>query len=112
VLAGAAALLVADAALDGAARDALAWVLAGAAAAHLGLVAGEVAHPHPSAHARLAVREMTSGRYAAWFRTGVALAAAALAAPVVGPWAAPFALAGLGAYEHAYVQAGQSVPLA
>ena len=38
--------------------------------------------------------------------------AAAVAAPWIGTLATPFALAGLLAYEHAYVQAGQSVPLA
>jgi len=38
--------------------------------------------------------------------------AVAVAAPWIGTVATPFALAGLLAYEHAYVQAGQSVPLA
>jgi hypothetical protein len=33
-------------------------------------------------------------------------------APWLGLSAVPFALAGLLLYEHAYVQAGQSVPLA
>ena len=36
----------------------------------------------------------------------------AIAAPWIGVAAVPFALAGLLAHEHAYVQAGQSVPLA
>jgi hypothetical protein len=38
--------------------------------------------------------------------------AVAIAAPWLGAAAAPFALAGLLAHEHAYVQAGQAVPLA
>jgi hypothetical protein len=42
----------------------------------------------------------------------VVLAAVAAAAPWLGPWAAVPALLGILAYEHAYVQAGQSVPLA
>jgi hypothetical protein len=42
----------------------------------------------------------------------VALGAVAIAAPWLGALVAPLALAGLLAYEHAYVQAGQSVPLA
>ncbi len=112
VLAGAACLLVADAALDAGARDDLAWTLAGAALAHLLLVVGEVTLAHPTAHGHLAAWEMTSGRYAAFFRTGFLLTAAALAAPAIGAWAAPLALAGLLAHEHSYVQAGQSVPLA
>jgi hypothetical protein len=76
------------------------------------LVAGEVTLTHPTAHVRLAVEEMTGGRYRAFFWAGVALVGIALAAPWLGAAAAPLALAGLLAHEHAYVQAGQSVPLA
>jgi hypothetical protein len=36
----------------------------------------------------------------------------AVAAPWIGPVVVPLALGALLAYEHAYVQAGQSVPLA
>jgi hypothetical protein len=35
-----------------------------------------------------------------------------MAAPWLGAWVALPALAGLAMHEHAYVQAGQSVPLA
>jgi hypothetical protein len=55
---------------------------------------------------------MTRGRFRNPFRLGVAAMAVAAAAPALGAWAAPFALLGLFAYEHAYVQAGQAVPLA
>jgi hypothetical protein len=112
VLAGAAALLPLDAVLGAGAGRELAWVLAGAAVAHLLMVAGEVTLAHPTAHARLAAWEMTHGRYAAWFWSGFLLVACGLVAPLLGAWAAPLALAGLLAHEHAYVQAGQSVPLA
>jgi Fe-S-cluster-containing dehydrogenase component/formate-dependent nitrite reductase membrane component NrfD len=112
VLAGAAALLPVDAALGAGAGEELAWVLAAAAAAHLLMVAGEVTLAHPTAHARLAAWEMTHGRYARWFRSGFLLVAGGLVAPLLGAWAAPLVLAGLLAHEHAYVQAGQSVPLA
>jgi hypothetical protein len=112
VLAGAAALLPLDAALNGRAADALARIVVAAGAAHLLMVAGEVTLAHPTAHARLAAHEMTRGRYAPWFGTGVVLVAAGLAAPLLGAWAAPLALGGLLAHEHAYIQAGQSVPLA
>jgi Fe-S-cluster-containing dehydrogenase component/formate-dependent nitrite reductase membrane component NrfD len=112
VLAGAATLLVADAVIGGGAGQALGWVLLAACGAHLLLVAGEVTLAHPTAHAHLAVWEMTRGRYAGFFWTGVALVAAGLAAPVLGPAAALAALAGLLAHEHAYVQAAQAVPLA
>ena len=87
-------------------------VLAAAAAAHLLLVAGEITLPHVTAHARLAAHELSRGRYRRPFGLSVVFIAVAVAAPWIGTWAAPFALAGLLAYEHAYVQAGQSVPLA
>jgi len=87
-------------------------ILAAAAAVHVLLVAAEVTLPHVSAHARLASREMTWGRYRLPFAAGLVLVLAAIAAPWAGVAAAPLALAGLLAYEHAYVQAGQSVPLA
>jgi len=67
-------------------------VLAVTAAAHLLLVWTETTLPHVTTHAHLATHEM--------------------AAPWSGVVAVPFALVGLLAHEHAYVQAGQSVPLA
>jgi hypothetical protein len=55
---------------------------------------------------------MTRGRYARVFWTGLALAAFAVAAPWL-PIAPPIAaLAGALAFEHAYIQAAQAVPLA
>ena len=108
-----------------------------ASAAHLLMILGEVCMPPPTAHARAAEREMTHGRYRRWFRLGVLGAAAGVAAPwldallvpvasafadsaltasaatAVAAWiVVPVGLAALLAYEHAYVQAGQSVPLA
>jgi Fe-S-cluster-containing dehydrogenase component/formate-dependent nitrite reductase membrane component NrfD len=112
VLAGSAALLIVASWLEPAAADVLARVLAGASIAHLLLVLGEVTLAHPTAHARLAIEEMTERSYRSFFRAGVALGAVAIAAPWLGALVAPLALAGLLAYEHAYVQAGQSVPLA
>lgn len=107
-------------------------VFAAASGAHLLMLTGEVLMPAPTAHAKQAEREMTSGRYRAWFRVGVAGALAGVAAAWAGAglgaeaglglaagqelgtgWGAAVAgLVGLLAYEHAYVQAGQSVPLA
>jgi len=55
---------------------------------------------------------MTAGAYRRPFWLGLALAALAITAPWL-PIAPPIAaLAGVLAFEHAYVQAGQSVPLA
>ena len=87
-------------------------MLAAAAGVHVLLVAGEVTLPHVTAHAHLATAEMTRGQYARFFWPGLAAVAVAVAAPWIGVIAAPFALAGVLAHEHAYVQAGQSVPLA
>ena len=113
ILAGSAGLLLLAAVFEPAATTTLAWVLAGAAVAHLLLVLGEVTLPHVSAHARTATRELVFGRFRAYFWSSAALAAAAAAtAPFVGVPAALLALAALLSFEHAYVQAGQSVPLA
>ncbi len=90
----------------------LEWLLAGTALAHLVMVAGETTVTHPTAHAHLAAREMTRGRYARFFWAGAVLVAVAAFAPLIGIAAVPVALLGVLAHEHAYVQAGQAVPLA
>ena len=113
VLAGAAALLPLMAWLSsGRAVTAVEVTLATAAAAHLLLVAGETTLPHVTAHAHLANQELVRGKFARFFWPGLACVAAAVSAPWIGVAAAPLALFGLLAHEHAYVQAGQSVPLA
>jgi Ni/Fe-hydrogenase subunit HybB-like protein len=81
-----------------------------AAVLHLVCVAGEATLTHGTAHARLAIHEMTRGRFARFFWPSVVLVAAVPFLPVGAGVAA--ALLGLLLYEHAYVQAGQSVPLA
>jgi Fe-S-cluster-containing dehydrogenase component/formate-dependent nitrite reductase membrane component NrfD len=107
VLVGAAVLLP-----FGEAAAELRWVLAAAAAAHVLLVLGEITLPHPTAHAHLATRELTRGRYARFFWPGLVLVAVAVAAPWIGVLAVAPALLGLLLHEHAYVQSGQAVPLA
>ena len=92
--------------------DAALLTFAVASAAHALMIAGEVFMPPPTAHARLAEREMTHGRFRTWFRLGLLGALAGAAAPWLGWIAIPLGLAALLAYEHAYVQAGQSVPIA
>jgi Fe-S-cluster-containing dehydrogenase component len=87
-------------------------LLAAAAGTHVLLVLGEITVTHPTEHARLATDAMKAGRYAGLFWPGLAAVAVAVSAPWTGAVAVPFALAGLLAHEHAYVQAGQSVPLA
>ncbi|MGH9940991.1 MAG: 4Fe-4S dicluster domain-containing protein [Pyrinomonadaceae bacterium] len=90
----------------------LLWALGATSLLHLLIVWGEVTLTHPTAHARLATREMTGGRYRTFFWLGLALSLAGVFAPWLGVLAVPFALIGLLLYEHAYVQAGQAVPLA
>ncbi len=87
-------------------------LLCAAATAHVLLAAGEITITHPTEHAHLAARAMTRGRYARFFWPGLIAVAVAIAAPWAGVAVVPFALLGLLAHEHAYVQAGQSVPLA
>ncbi len=119
VVAGAGAVVLALLALPtaagplgaGAASAAL-RIFALASAAHALMILGEVLMPPPTAHARLAEREMTHGRFRGWFRAGLAGALLGAAAPWLGWIAVPIGLAALLAYEHAYVQAGQSAPLA
>ncbi len=120
VLAGSAALAPVAALLESAALTPLLWTLAAASLGNLALIAGEETIAHPTAHARLAAWEMVRGRYRSFFWAGVLLMALAAVAAWIGavavPWigvsAAPIALVGLFAHEHAYVQAGQTVPLA
>jgi hypothetical protein len=98
------------------------WMVASTSLLHVLMVWGEVTLVHPTAHARLAVWEMVSGRYKTDFLIGMALS-------IIGgslPWlalafdmdiwlavaGAVAALIGMMFYEHAYVQAGQAVPLA
>ena len=101
------------------------WMLGGGSLLQLVFVWGETVLTHPTAHARLALHELFKGRYRTISRSGIWLTTLGLvgcglgvtaALPSFEPWvalsAAAAALAGLLAYEHGYVQAGQAVPLA
>jgi formate-dependent nitrite reductase membrane component NrfD len=122
LLVGAAALLPLAAWLAPRLSFALLWTLGVVSILHLLMVCGEVTLTHPTAHARLAVWEMLKGRYRALFWIGLALTLVGALIPWLilaedfdvrfGFIASLCALAGLLLYEHAYVQAGQSVPLA
>jgi Fe-S-cluster-containing dehydrogenase component/formate-dependent nitrite reductase membrane component NrfD len=102
---------------SGAASTLILWLAIGSGV-HLAMVLGEVSLPHATAHARLAVHEMTSGRYRGYFVVSWLLLCFAILAPWVlppglSPWLASIAvIVGLLGYEHAFVQAGQAVPLA
>ena len=102
--------LVAGAAAMSIAGVAVGPLLAITTAIHLILIGAEVVTPHPTAHARLAMYEMTRGRYRVVLATGVILQLIGLF--LIGPSAALLILTGLLAYEHAHVGAGQAVPLA
>jgi Fe-S-cluster-containing dehydrogenase component/formate-dependent nitrite reductase membrane component NrfD len=100
----------------------LLWILTTTSLIHLSMVWGEVSLTHSTAHARLAVWERVFGRYKSDFWIGIALSILGGAIPALaifgfasaslGVAAVPLALIGLMLYENAYVQAGQSVPLA
>ncbi len=112
LLVGAGALLPAAAHLAHRALHPLEVLVAFSAAAHLLLRVAETTPHHPTAHARLAAREMTHGRYALPFWIGAFGLALGILAPFAGWWAGVVALIALVPHEHAYVQAAQAVPLA
>lgn len=112
LLAGSATLAPLAAWLAPGCVPALLWMVAGAAGIHLLLVAGEATSMHATAHVRLAIHEMTRGAFRSYFWTGAVAVAVGILAPWGGVMLAPLPLLGLVAYEHAYVQAGQAVPLA
>ncbi|MFQ5703729.1 MAG: 4Fe-4S dicluster domain-containing protein [Gemmatimonadales bacterium] len=112
VLAGSAALMPLSAWLEPAALESLSWILGASCLTHIVLTLGETTITHPTAHSKLAVYEMTAGRFRSYFLASVLLTFGGVAAPLIGMPSALLALVGLLAYEHAYVQAAQAVPLA
>jgi formate-dependent nitrite reductase membrane component NrfD len=100
----------------------LLWIIAVSSLLHLSMIWGEVSLTHPTAHARLAIWEMVRGRYRNDFWIGTLLSLVGGLIPwlaifgvvniSIGVAGAPMAVIGLMLYENAYVQAGQSVPLA
>jgi len=100
----------------------LMWTLGISSVIHLLMVWGEASLTHPTAHARLAIWEMVRGRYKNDFWTGTILSLLGGLLPLltvlgissisIGVAGAPLALIGMMLFENAYVQAGQSVPLA
>jgi Fe-S-cluster-containing dehydrogenase component len=115
LLGGAAALVPIALFFESQALTPLLWLLGGSALVHLLFVLGETTLTHGTAHAHLASWEMVRGRYGKFFWASVVLVALAVGAPWVGGAAlalAVAALVGLLCFEHAYVQAGQAVPLA
>jgi len=92
--------------------ETVASLVAGATVVHLLLVLGDVTLTHSTAHARMAAHEITHGEFQPFFVAAVVLSLVGVATPWVGMFGAACALFGLLAWEHAHVQAGQSVPLA
>ena len=88
------------------------WLGALACLTHLGFVLVETTIAHPTSHSKAAVWHMTRGRYAVPFWISALAVAIGVLAPAIG--VIPLLIAGVGllGYEHAYIQAGQSVPLA
>ncbi|CAN5753611.1 polysulfide reductase NrfD [soil metagenome] len=100
----------------------LLWILAITSLSHALMIWGEVSLTHTTAHARLAIWEMVRGRYKSDFWIGLVLSILGGLLPWLalfevvsssfGVGGAPLAMIGLMLHENAYVQAGQSVPLA
>ena len=101
---------------DPANADLARGVAVGALAADLLMLTFEVLTPHPSETAARALRAITRGKWRSWALFSVAAHALAIALLVVGVSpalsvpAALAALAGLYAWEHAFVAAPQEVP--
>lgn len=112
LLAGSASLLPFAVAFEPDAIQPLTWTLSCTSLIHLLCILGETTLTHATAHARFAVEEMLFGTFRLYFWIGVIAVLIAVVAPWIGSIAAFFALAGLLAHEHAYVQAGQAAPLA
>jgi formate-dependent nitrite reductase membrane component NrfD len=112
VLSGAAVLVPFAAAWQPDVVSSLLGLVGGTSLIHLLVVGGESTLTHTTAHAHLAAWEMIRGRYRPFFWGSVVLSALGTLAPWTGPGAAAAAITGLLVYEHAYVQSGQSVPLA
>jgi Fe-S-cluster-containing dehydrogenase component/formate-dependent nitrite reductase membrane component NrfD len=103
----------------------LSWIVLAGVVIHVLMIWGEVSLTHGSAHARVASWEMTRGRYRRYFWWGVLLPLLSVVG-IIGAGsmvsvvlaismflvAILLLLLGMMLYEHAYVQAGQSVPLA
>ena len=122
VVAGGGALLVTAFAGPSDPPGGLVWVYLGALAVHTALALSEGLGRHATEDGRLAAWQMVRGRWARAYWLGVGmggilpgLASAGWLAGVLGGGAVAVAglvgLAGLLFYEHAYVQAGQAVPL-
>ena len=112
VVAGAAAVALLTLA-DGNLEPASVTALRAGLVVHLVLALGEASMRHPTAHAALAAKNMIAGPFAHFYWVGLALALLGVLVGSTSPLiASSAALTGLLLYEHAYVQAGQSVPLA
>jgi Fe-S-cluster-containing dehydrogenase component/formate-dependent nitrite reductase membrane component NrfD len=133
IVLGSAALLPMSFLLGSAALDSikpLLITLTSSSLVHLLMIWGEVSLAHATTHARVAIWEMTRGRWRTIFRSGMVLSALGCLLPFLATYSTSSqfgksglmmalgiggsvcALIGMMLYEHAYVQAGQSVPLA
>ena len=110
LLAGAGALMLVN---PGALGVGGVWVFQLALGTHLVLALGEATMAHPTAHGTLAAQNMLTGSFSGPYWAGIMLAVAGLVLVGMGFTAGALGgLVGLLLFEHAYVQAGQSVPLA
>jgi len=110
LLAGAGALLLANPSGLGVGA---AWVFSLSTLLHLVLAGSEATMGHATAHGALAARNLLRGPQASAYWSGLGLSVVSLV--LVGSSAglgAAVGLVGLLLFEHAFIQAGQSVPLA
>ena len=121
--AGGAIFAILDVFMDVPERTTITWILLGGVAATATLLLVELTATG-SRHVELAVNSMTKGLYARQFWWGgvalglvvpavvaTSLLAAAADSPLLLAAAGLSAIAGMFAYENAFIRAGQSVPL-
>jgi Fe-S-cluster-containing dehydrogenase component/formate-dependent nitrite reductase membrane component NrfD len=114
VAAGAGALLVAAVVgdLSGPGVRAVEWTLAAGLGAALALYLVELsAHGTRNVEAALQILTRGAERARFWWGIGIGAAAVVLAVFSLGPVAGVLAIASIASYEHAFVRAGQLVPL-
>jgi formate-dependent nitrite reductase membrane component NrfD len=112
LMAGSGAMFLLASVLERNAVSPLGWLFALSSVAHLLMVLGESTLTHGTAHGHLASREMTRGRFGGFYWLSLGLVALGVLTPAWGALGVVPGLIGLLAFEHAYVQAGQAVPLA
>lgn len=86
------------------------WLIAAGSIGTLAIWYVDAKRPPAGSNGARASWDMVQGGLRLWTISAAALLTAGLLGPLMDAWVAPFVLGGLLAYEHSFLQAGQSVP--